>query len=83
MLSSRMDNSTLSMSSPNFLKSPSRAGGFRLGKLRASRIAERLKPDDDGGIRMEKHLVGVMGRMMVPYLWMRKRGKNGGGRLEK
>ncbi|KAL7166643.1 hypothetical protein ACSBR2_037330 [Camellia fascicularis] len=25
------------------------AGGFSLGKLRASRIAERLKPDDDGG----------------------------------
>ncbi|CAL5441119.1 unnamed protein product [Camellia sinensis] len=25
------------------------AGGFRLGKLRASRIAERLKPDDEGG----------------------------------
>ncbi|KAL7188009.1 hypothetical protein ACSBR1_037949 [Camellia fascicularis] len=25
------------------------AGGFRLGKLRASRIAERLKPDDDRG----------------------------------
>ncbi|XP_028082484.1 thioredoxin-like fold domain-containing protein MRL7L, chloroplastic isoform X2 [Camellia sinensis] len=25
------------------------AGGFRLGKLRAPRIAERLKPDDDGG----------------------------------
>ncbi|KAL7166661.1 hypothetical protein ACSBR2_037346 [Camellia fascicularis] len=49
VLSSRMDNSTLSMSSPNFLKSPSRAGGFRLGKLRASRIAERLKPDDDRG----------------------------------
>ncbi|GMP34901.1 hypothetical protein CsSME_00007580 [Camellia sinensis var. sinensis] len=25
------------------------AGGFTLSKLRASRIAERLKPDDDGG----------------------------------
>ncbi|KAI7988007.1 hypothetical protein LOK49_LG13G02032 [Camellia lanceoleosa] len=49
VLSSWMDNSTLSMSSPSFPKLPSRAGGFRLGKLRASRIAERLKPDDDGG----------------------------------
>ncbi|KAF5936482.1 hypothetical protein HYC85_027611 [Camellia sinensis] len=46
VLSSRMDNSTLSMLSPNF---PKQAGGFRLGKLRASRIAERLNPDDDGG----------------------------------
>ncbi|KAF5957034.1 hypothetical protein HYC85_004259 [Camellia sinensis] len=47
-----MDNST---PSPNFPKSPSRvrpflqAGGFTLNKLIASRIAERLKPDDDGG----------------------------------
>ncbi|KAI8018309.1 hypothetical protein LOK49_LG04G02695 [Camellia lanceoleosa] len=30
---------------PDLLK----AGGFTLSKLRASRIAERLKPDDDGG----------------------------------
>ncbi|CAL5373749.1 unnamed protein product [Camellia sinensis] len=61
----------LSISSPN---SPKQAGGFTLSKLRASRIAERLKLDDDGGKRMEKHLVGVMGRMMIPYLWMRNRG---------
>ncbi|KAI8015778.1 hypothetical protein LOK49_LG05G01941 [Camellia lanceoleosa] len=69
VLSSWMDNSTLSMSSPSF---PKQAGGFRLGKLRASRIAERLKPMMMGNKDGEASS-GVMGRMMILYLWMRKR----------
>ncbi|KAI7988823.1 hypothetical protein LOK49_LG13G02016 [Camellia lanceoleosa] len=68
VLSSRMDNSTLSMSSPNFPKSPSRAGGFRLGKLRASRVAERLKPDDDGGNKDGEACSGSDGEDDAPLL---------------
>ncbi|KAL6958301.1 hypothetical protein U1Q18_043297, partial [Sarracenia purpurea var. burkii] len=46
MISSRMKRFSLSMPSPYFLKSPSQAGDFRLIKLRASRTAEKPKPDD-------------------------------------
>ncbi|CAL5373751.1 unnamed protein product [Camellia sinensis] len=54
VLSSRMDNSTpvniiTKLSEVTFPSAPLSAGGFTLSKLRASRIAERLKPDDDGG----------------------------------
>ncbi|CAL5373747.1 unnamed protein product [Camellia sinensis] len=54
VLSSRMDNSTpvniiTKLSEVTSLSAPLSAGGFTLSKLRASKIAERLKPDDDGG----------------------------------
>ncbi|CAL5441135.1 unnamed protein product [Camellia sinensis] len=68
VFSSRMDNSTSSMSSPNFPKSPSRAGGFRLRKLRASRIAERLKPDDDEGNKDREASSGSDGEDDAPLL---------------
>ncbi|KAI8019693.1 putative disease resistance protein RGA3 [Camellia lanceoleosa] len=58
------------------------AGGFTLSKLRASRIAERLKPDDDGEKDGEASS-GSDGEDDDPYLWMRNRGKNGARRLEK
>ncbi|KAF7112377.1 hypothetical protein RHSIM_RhsimUnG0235500 [Rhododendron simsii] len=45
LLSLRMERFT--RPSSKFLKSPAHPSGYRLSKLRASRVAEELRPDDE------------------------------------